>query len=62
MTESVLAAVDICFKSFWALQAKYPSQSGPIWTFIQQGIYEIYTPFDKNSTSVNELIADINDH
>jgi len=34
--ESALKAVDVCFKSFFALHLDYPTESGQIWQFIQQ--------------------------
>ena len=40
---TILDAVDRCFKSFFALNAEYPSDSKPVWEFIQR-IYGIDFP------------------
>lgn len=52
--------VDICFKIFFALQAKYPIESEQVWQFIQLYIYNIETRQDKKFVGVNTLINDLN--
>lgn len=37
--QDVTHSVDFCFKSFFALRAKYPVSCELIWTFIQKEIY-----------------------
>ena len=39
MMESVLQALDVCFKSFHALTANYPTTGQQVWNFIQRYIY-----------------------
>jgi len=57
---SIIAAVDCCFKVILTLNAEYPSESALIWYFIQKGFYNITTLWDKNYTIVNALLSDIN--
>lgn len=56
--DSPLCAVDLCFKSFCALHAKFPEPSEAVWTFIQQQLYEIKTEYDRHSVLVSSLIND----
>lgn len=56
---SCLKALDVCFKSFHALQAEYPREAEQVWSFIQRGIYNITTKWDKSFTGVNALMADL---
>lgn len=58
--ESALKAIDICFKSFFVFNLKYPIQCEQIWYFIQKYFYEIITKFDKNVQSVNSIVNDLN--
>ncbi|XP_077275891.1 uncharacterized protein LOC143904818 [Temnothorax americanus] len=44
--DSLLRAVDVCFKCIYALHAQYPVQSERPWLVLQQIIYDIYTPWD----------------
>lgn len=55
--ESPVVAMDICFKIFHSLNAKYPEPCEVIWLFIQKAVYNITTKFDKNFVTVSELIA-----
>lgn len=57
--QSIISAVDCCFKLIISFNAEYPSESEGIWYFIQKGLYNLNTPLDKNFTSVNMLISDI---
>jgi len=56
---SILSAVDCCFKIIITLNAKYPSESEAIWCFIQKGLYKLNTPLDKNFTTVNAFLSDV---
>lgn len=56
---SILSAVDCCFKIIITLNAKYPSESEAIWYFIQKGLYKLNTPLDKNFTAVNAFLSDV---
>ncbi|XP_063376065.1 uncharacterized protein LOC134679525 isoform X2 [Cydia fagiglandana] len=57
--ESLLKAVDICFKTFHVFDIKYPRESIQPWMFIQRYFYEIHTPQDHTFPSVATLIADL---
>lgn len=59
--DSPLKAIDICFKSFFALNAKFPIESEQVWVFIQKYVFQICTKWDKDFASVNTLIAEIKD-
>lgn len=58
--DSLLKAVDICFKSFYALDLEYPAESEQVWLTIQKILYSITLPNkDKKifnvSTFINKL-------
>ncbi|XP_034085470.1 uncharacterized protein LOC117554950 [Gymnodraco acuticeps] len=40
-TDTLLGAVDLCFKAFFVLDLNYTKQCLPTWEFIQQAVYEI---------------------
>lgn len=44
--ESPLRAIDVTFKAFFALYAKFPKQATPLWLILQKSIYEINTKWD----------------
>lgn len=56
---SIVAAVDTCFKVLHALNLEYPVESLPIWTFIQKGFYKLKTAYDTEYVSVNSLLSDL---
>ncbi|KAB0793119.1 hypothetical protein PPYR_12739 [Photinus pyralis] len=56
---SFLKAVDICFKVFFALNARYPIECNQVWLFIQYMFYEIECPSDKKSVGLSTLINDL---
>ncbi|KAI9534133.1 hypothetical protein NQZ68_016851 [Dissostichus eleginoides] len=41
-TETALAAVDTCFKSFYVFDIQYTSQCLPTWQFFQDVVYELF--------------------
>ncbi|XP_055916162.1 uncharacterized protein LOC129949003 [Eupeodes corollae] len=57
--EGPIEAIDACFKSYTALNAKFPESAHHIWMLIQKYIYNISTVHDKNYTTVNSLISDL---
>jgi hypothetical protein len=56
---SIVSAVDCCFKVIHALNAEYPTECLPIWTFIQKAFYKIKTNYDTEYVTVNSLISDL---
>jgi hypothetical protein len=58
--ESLIKAVDVCFKSFFVFNLRYPAQATDSWLFIQQGLYGIHTENDKVSARLRELVALVN--
>jgi len=56
---SIVTAVDTCFKIFHALNLLYPVESLPVWSFIQKGFYKIKTAYDSEYVSVNSLLSDL---
>jgi len=56
---SIIAAVDCCFKTIITFNAEYPVECETIWYFIQKGFYNLHTTFDKNFTTVNTFMSDI---
>lgn len=57
---SVLQAVDVCFKSFFALDAEYQAEAYHLWLFIQRALYDIYMPGERSVTNVTTLICQLN--
>ncbi|XP_051167781.1 uncharacterized protein LOC127285689 [Leptopilina boulardi] len=53
---SALQAIDICFKSFHVLRAKYPCASDHIWYIIQRFLYKFETPYDVKKPYALEII------
>ena len=37
----LVGAVDLCFKAFYALNAKYPPECEVVWNFLQRFVYSI---------------------
>lgn len=60
--KSVIRAIDITFKSFQALDAKYPPEAEQIWLFLQRGVYGIETRHDKSFTNVETRLAEFEQH
>lgn len=60
---SLLHAVDICFKLFFSLGAAYPHESRHIWLFIQKCVYKFSTEsdFTKDSYLKSFLACHIKD-
>ncbi|XP_050066648.1 uncharacterized protein LOC126555814 [Aphis gossypii] len=56
---SIIASVDCCFKIILTLNAEYPVESAGVWYFIQKGLYNLKTPWDKNYTAVNAFMSDV---
>lgn len=56
---SILSAVDCCFKAIHALNLEYSLESIPVWSFVQKGFYRINTAWDTEFVSVNSLFSDI---
>lgn len=44
---SVLKGVDVCFQLIHVFNLKYPYESEHVWMFIQLGIYNMKTIYDK---------------
>lgn len=54
--QSVLEALDFCFKAFIVLDAQYPFQSQHIWYLIQWLVYKISTQRDPKILFVNDIL------
>jgi hypothetical protein len=50
--ESVLKAIDMVFKTYIALDMKYPFACQQVWVYIQQYLYDIHLSTDINLPSV----------
>jgi hypothetical protein len=59
LLNSIIAAVDCCFKIIHALHAEYPVESKPVWYFIQKGFYKLKISWDTEYVTVNSLISDV---
>ncbi|XP_047998149.1 uncharacterized protein LOC125235594 [Leguminivora glycinivorella] len=58
-TNSILKAVDTCFKIFHSLHCQYPTESVCVWNFLQLGLYQLKTKWDKTYSTVNAFITDL---
>lgn len=56
MFRSVLKAFDILFKTFFALDLKYPAQAEHIYILIQKGIFGISTINDKPLPYIEDIL------
>ena len=56
---SFLKAVDLSFKSFFALDCNYPASCSNIWFLIQFGIYEIPLPLTGVALKVKTIAKQI---
>lgn len=56
---SVLSAVDCCFKSFWVFNLNYTLECKLVWTFIQLAFYRIKSENDSISNTINSLLCDL---
>ncbi|KAE8743405.1 hypothetical protein FOCC_FOCC011010 [Frankliniella occidentalis] len=59
---SALCAIDICFKSFFALSIPYPKESEHVWSTIQRAVYDIKTPSDKDMNFCHSWIKALKCH
>lgn len=57
--QSLLAAIDTCFKIFFVLNVKYPEAAKNVWIFIQKFFYEIET-HERISPDVLVLLSELN--
>jgi len=56
--ETPLKAVDIAFKCIHSLHAEYPKESEQVHLFLQTGIYDVNTKYDKKFSAVSTLIKE----
>jgi len=54
--ETVVKALDVCFKAFFTFNLKYPAAATDPWLFLQQGLYRIRTSNDKISSTISSLV------
>lgn len=56
--DSIVAAIDSCFKSFFVFDISYPKQCQNFWIFIQRVIFEIVLDFDEITPSFLRVLVD----
>ncbi|XP_035714168.1 uncharacterized protein LOC118438312 [Folsomia candida] len=57
--ESLVKAVDICFKIFYVLQLKFPNECSSVWAFFDHSVFQI-NEIKSPSSSVLSLSSQIN--
>ncbi|XP_015118373.1 uncharacterized protein LOC107046306 [Diachasma alloeum] len=57
--DSILHAIDVTLKIFFALKCSYPVRSSCVWMFLQKAFYDIHRPKDKFSRETLVLIGKI---
>lgn len=58
--DTILSAVDACFKIIQATGARYQDEALVVW--IQKAFYRITTEHDKEYTTVNSLLVELGIH
>lgn len=53
---SMIEAIDVCFKIFHVFEVNYPVSSEHLWLLIQQGIYKFTTKWDSVITNIEFLL------
>jgi len=53
-------AFDICFKIYHVFNIEYPMESIDVWQFIQTFFYNIHTKYDKTSSLLKQVTAELN--
>lgn len=53
--ETPFKAIDVAFKSLYALDTKYPNECAKEWLFLQRSVYGICTKSDKDICDVTVL-------
>lgn len=56
--ETPLKAIDIAIKCIHSLHAQYPKESEQVYLFLQKGIYDITTKYDKKCSAVSTLVKE----
>ena len=56
---SVTVAIDICFKSFFVFDSKYPAACRSSWLFLQRTVYKFATKHDFKSTKMLNLMNEL---
>lgn len=57
--QSLIKAVDVCFKLFHVFNANYPKTGQLIWKFIERFIYHIHTDGDPSKNALCPIICNI---
>ena len=55
--DSLIKAVDICFKIFFVFNASYPPHAQEPWLLFQKAVFDIDTPFDVKSARVQQMVG-----
>ena len=53
--DSLIKAVDICFKVFFIFNLEYPTACADMWVIFQKSFFGINTPYDGSSPRVKDL-------
>lgn len=59
LSESLLKAVDSCFKVFYVLGLHYPKQCATTWEFIQKVVYEIGDQEGKSKMGTSPCVRNL---
>ena len=55
---ALLEAVDLCLKTVFVFHLHYPIASQSSWLYLQQAVFQIFTPNDGKNCRVAGLITD----
>lgn len=56
---SALKALEVCFKSFHALDAIYPPENEHLWLLLQRSLFNFSMKWDKMTPYIMEIVAEL---
>lgn len=56
---SLLSAIDLAFKIYYAAHCDFPESCHSMWVFIQKAIFDVHYPTDRANPSLHALTGEI---
>jgi len=56
---TAVAALDVCFKAFFALQLEFPKDVLPVWLFIQKYFFNMNMQDDVHLSRVTSVVSSL---
>ena len=61
-TVTMIEAVDIAYKACFVLGLDFPHAANSSWMFLEKGIYNMTSKYDRVPSKVLELVTELKDH